>query len=236
VRGIVLAPIDEQALVRPVAEAVAHGVPVVVIDSGLQGTAHAAFVATDNHAGGTLAGQHLGRLLQGSGKVVVLRFQQGSASTTAREAGCLEALATLPGIEVVDSGQYAGDTEKAQKTAASLLLAHPDVAGVFCPNESTTHGFLLALQQSGRAGQVKVVGFDGSAPLQQGLAQGHLHGLVLQDPVAMGRRGMELLLAHLRGEAIERTVCTDLQLATPENRNEPRIRALLQPDLSILDR
>lgn len=235
-KGIVLAPIDEQALARPVAEAVAAGVPVVVIDSALQGSAHTAYVATDNRAGGELGGRHLAQLLGGRGRVAMLRFQQGSASTMAREAGCLAALAAFPGIEVVDSEQYAGDTERAQKTAASLLLAHPDLDGVFCPNESTTHGFLVALQQAGRAGKVKFVGFDSSQPLVNGLEQGHVHGLVLQDPVAMGRLGVEALVAHLRGKAVVTVQHTELHLATPENRTDAAIRALLQPDVSILSR
>jgi ribose transport system substrate-binding protein len=236
VRGVVLAPIDEQALMRPVAETVAAGVPVVVIDSGLRGTAHAAFIATDNHRGGELGGEHLARLLDGHGKVAMLRFQQGSASTMAREAGCLEVLARFPDIDVVSSDQYAGDEQQARQTAASLLLAHPDLDGVFCPNESTTHGFLVALQSSGKAGAVKFVGFDSSAPLQEGLARGQLHGLVLQDPVAMGRLGVEAIVAHLRGETVQREQHTELVLATPDNMTEPRVAALLRPDLSILDR
>lgn len=236
VRGIVLAPIDEQALVRPVAEAKANGVPTVVIDSALGGDAHVGFVATDNRAAGELGGRRLAELLGGRGQVLMLRFQQGSASTMAREAGCLAALAASPDIHVVDSDQYAGDTEAAQRTAASLLLAHPDVDGVFCPNESTTHGFLLALVASGRAGKVRFVGFDSSEPLQKGLAAGHIHGLVLQDPVAMGALGVRALVAHLRGEPFVAAQHTELALATPENRGEPRIRALLQPDLSILAR
>jgi ribose transport system substrate-binding protein len=236
VKGIVLAPIDEQALARPVADAVAAGVPVVVIDSALQGDAHVAYVATDNRAGGELGGRHLAELLGGKGRVAMLRFQQGSASTMAREAGCLAALAAFPDIVVVDSDQYAGDTERAQKTAASLLLAHPDLDGVFCPNESTTHGFLVALQQAGRAGKVKFVGFDSSQPLVNGLEQGHVHGLVLQDPVAMGRLGVEALVAHLRGQPVAKVQHTGLHLATPSNRTDPAFRALLQPDLSILSR
>lgn len=231
VHGIVLAPVDELALVPVVAEAKRAGVPTVVIDSGLRGDAHLAFVATDNEKGGELAGRHLAALLGGRGRVVVLRFQQGSASTMAREAGCLAVLAGFPDITVVSAEQYAGDTEKARAAAESLLVAHPDVDGVFCPNESTTHGFLLALQSAGKAGAVKFVGFDGSKPLADGLARGQLHGLVLQDPVAMGRRGVETLVAHLRGLPFEQVVHTDLVLATPANCTEPGIRELLLPEL-----
>jgi len=100
---------------------------------------------------------------------------------------------------------------------------------VFCPNESTTHGFLLALQSCGRAGKVKFVGFDASPPLVLGLERGQIHGLVLQDPVAIGRRGVETMVAHLRGEHYERVQTTPLLLATPENCTQPAVAALLHP-------
>lgn len=234
VDGIVLAPVDDQALARPVADAVAAGIPVVVIDSALQGDAHSAYVATDNRRGGELAGKKLGELLGGKGKVIVLRFQQGSASTTQREEGALAALEAFPGIEVVSKDQYANDEQKAKATAAALLLAHPDANGVFCPNESTTHGFLVALQQAGKAGAIQFTGFDSSEALQRGLEQGHIHGLVLQDPVGMAAQGVRACVATLRKQPVDKMQTTELALATPQNCKEPRIAALLQPDLSIL--
>lgn len=237
VAGILLAPVDNTALAAPVAEAKRAGVPTVVFDSGLDGDAHVSFVATDNRRGGEQAGEKLGDLLGGKGQVIVLRYQEGSASTTAREAGCLDALRTrFPGITVVSDNQYAPNLEKARATADALLLRHPDVTGVFCPNESTTHGMLLALDAIGKAGKVKFVGFDSSPPLLDGLAKAQVHALVVQDPVAMGRRGVELLVMHLRGEKVPAAVRTDLVVATPENRDQPAIHALLHPDLSILGR
>lgn len=237
VDGLLLAPVDRVALAPAVAEAKRGGVPTVVFDSGLDGDAHVGFVATDNRRGGEQAGETLGGLLDGRGKVIVLRYQEGSASTAAREDGCLAVLrARHPGIEIVSDNQYAPNLDKARAVAEALLLRHRDVAGVFCPNESTTHGMLLALEAAGVAGKVKCVGFDSSPPLLDGLAKGHLHALVVQDPVAMGARGVELLVAHLRGEAVPAVEHTALVVATPHNREEPAVRALLRPDLSVLGR
>ncbi|MFN2514291.1 MAG: substrate-binding domain-containing protein, partial [Pyrinomonadaceae bacterium] len=81
VNGIVLAPLDNRALVRPVEEAKRAGVPTVIIDSALESNQIATFVATDNRKGGTLAGERMGQLLNGKGKVLLLRYQEGSAST-----------------------------------------------------------------------------------------------------------------------------------------------------------
>lgn len=231
VAAIVLAPVDEQALQRPVQDAVRAGVPVVVVDSGLAGDAHSAFIATDNREGGAMAARRLRDLMGGKGKVLMLRFAQGSASTTQREEGFLASIGD--GIEVVSSSQYAGDEQKARAAAAALLLSYPDIDGVFCPNESTTHGFLVALQQAGMAGKVRFVGFDSSEPLCKGLEQGHIDGLVLQDPRAMGRQGVAAAAAALRGAPVEALQRTQLAMATKDNLADPGIAALLRPDLSL---
>lgn len=96
VNGIVLAPLDDRALVRPVVEARRAGVPTVIIDSGLDSAEIVSFVATDNRRGGSLAAERMGQLLNGKGKVLVLRYAEGSASTTEREAGFLETIKKFP--------------------------------------------------------------------------------------------------------------------------------------------
>src|SRR3974390_2399763 len=111
VSAIVLAPLDSRALVRPVHNAVQTKVPVVIMDSDLKSDQYVSFVATDNYKGGQLAGEQMGKLLGGQGNVILLRFQVGSASTEAREAGFLEVLKKdYPGIKILSSDQHAGAT------------------------------------------------------------------------------------------------------------------------------
>src|SRR5687767_10008592 len=97
VHGIVLAPTDASALVRPVNTAARARVPVVIMDSGLKSDKYVSFVATDNYKGGVLAGEHMARLLGQKGNVILLRYQSGSASTEEREAGFLDAMRKVPG-------------------------------------------------------------------------------------------------------------------------------------------
>src|SRR5437660_3874313 len=109
VSAIVLAPLDSQALVRPVHRAIQSKVPVVIMDSDLKSDQYVSFVATDNYKGGRLAGEEMGRLLGGKGNVILLRYAVGSASTEAREAGFLDVLRTnYPGINLISSDQHAG--------------------------------------------------------------------------------------------------------------------------------
>jgi ribose transport system substrate-binding protein len=238
VSGIVLAPLDDVALRGPVREAVNRGIPVVIIDSGLKSKDYVSFVATDNYVGGRKGGERLAEILGGKGKVVLLRYQEGSASTANRERGFLDVLKEkYPDIEVVSSNQYGGPTTESSYTASESLLEPlrtPDgdltIDGIFCPNESTTFGMLRALQTTGLAGKVKYVGFDSSERLVQALQKGQIHGLVLQDPINMGYLGVKTMVRHLSGEDVEKRIDTGSEVATPENMNDPKIKNLLEPD------
>src|SRR5215217_8384291 len=123
VNGIVLAPLDNRALVRPVSDAQRAGVPTVIIDSGLESEEIVSFVATDNRKGGTLAADRMGQLLSGKGKVLVLRYAEGSASTSEREEGFISQIKQkFPEIELVSTNQYAGATRDTAKRASENLL------------------------------------------------------------------------------------------------------------------
>jgi ribose transport system substrate-binding protein len=234
VDGIVLAPLDDRALVRPVQDAAREKIPVVIIDSALQGSDYASYVATDNYQGGVLAGRRLGQLMEGRGKIFLIRYQEGSASTTQREAGFLDTVKKeFPGMDLLVQDQYAGaTTETAYQLAENLLSRFPDVQGIFAPNESSTFGVLRALQESRLAGKVKFVGFDSSPKLVQGLRDGEILGLVLQNPMKMGYLGVKTMVAYLRGEAVAKVIDTGVTLVTADNMDQPEIRSLLEPDLS----
>jgi len=236
VKGIVLAPLDDRALVRPVQDAAREGIPVIVIDSGLQGQDYISFVATDNYKGGVMAARRLGELLKGKGDIFLIRYQEGSASTMERERGFLEtAQKEFPGLNFLVKDQYAGaTTETAFQLSENLLSRFPKVQGIFTPNESSTFGMLRALQEYGLAGKVPFVGFDSSPKLIQGLRDGHINGLIHQNPVKMGYLGVTLMVKHLRGETIPKIVDTGVYLVTRENMDEPEIHALIAPDFSPL--
>jgi len=192
------------------------------------------FVATDNEKGGELAAVRLGTVLNGKGRVIMMRYQEGSASTMARESGFLAELGRkFPGITVVSSNQYGGPTTDAGfQTAERLLSTYRDVDGIFCPNESTASGMLLALASAGLAGKIRFVGFDTSVKLVEGLRSGALDGLVVQNPFRMGETSVNLLIDTLNGTAVEKHVDTGATVVTKENMDQPDIKALLIPDLT----
>ena len=238
VDGIVLAPLDDTALRVPVMEAARSDIPVVIIDSGLKSRDYVSFVATDNYKGGQLAGQRLGELLGRAGRVAMLRYAEGSASTMNREKGFLDAVAAFDSIQVVSANQYGGaTTETAYRASENLLAPYKagdgdlSIDGIFCPNESTTFGMLRALQDAKLAGTVRFIGFDSSRKLVEGLEQGHLDGLVLQNPMAMGYLGVKTMVAHLQGKEVELRIDTGVHLVTRDNMEQPEFKQLLTPDL-----
>lgn len=239
VAGIALAPLDDSALVGPVSSAMKRKIPVVIFDSGLKGDDYVSFVATDNDVGGRLAGEQMARLVGPKGRVVMIRYAEGHDSTTRREEGFLNAIRQHPGIQLVSVNQYGGaDVEGFYKKGEALLssLKAADgtlpVDGLFTPNESSSFAMLRVLQDNGWTKQVKFIGFDASQNLVKGLRDGHIQGLVVQDPVNMGYLGVKTLVAHIRGEQVQRRIDTGVRLVTPDIMDQPEVKELLEPDLT----
>ena len=238
VSGMVLAPLDEVALAQPVADAKRNNIPVVVIDSGLKGNDYVSFVATDNRLAGRLAGEQLATLLHDKGRVVLLRYAEGSDSTLQREAGFLEAVQARPGLQVVSANQYGGaDVEGAYKKSEALLSGLKradgtlDVDGIFTPNESTTLAMMRVLVDNGWSGKVKFIGFDASESLLTGMRDGHLDAVVVQEPVKMGYLGVKTVVAHIHGEKVEPRIDTGVRLVSREHMDDADVQELLHPDL-----
>jgi ribose transport system substrate-binding protein len=234
VNGIVLAPLDNRALARPVEEAKSAGVPTVIIDSALESQSIVSFVATDNRKGGMLGADRLGELLGGKGKVILLRYAEGSASTEEREAGFLQEMKDkFPNIQLISTDQYAGATRDTAKRASENLLNRfgDDVQGIFCPNESTTAGMLSALQDAGKAGKVMFVGFDTSQMFVDAMRAKQLHGIVVQNPFNMGYLGVRTMVESLQGKSVDKRIDTGVTMITPDNLEAKETQALLHPPL-----
>jgi ribose transport system substrate-binding protein len=229
--AIVLAPLDERSLVPPVKTAVSQNIPVVIIDSDLNSKEYKSFIATDNYAGGKLCAKRMAEITGGTGKLIVMRYQEGSASTSQREQGFLDGIKEYaPKIELLSSNQYAGATiEKALQTSQNLLNQYgKEVSAVFCSNESATAGMLRALQITGKAGKVKFVGFDTSEPLLTGLKKGEINGLAVQNPFQMGYLGVKTAVNIIRKQSFDKRIDTGIKMITSENLETPEIQELIK--------
>ena len=177
----------------------------------------------------------MGQLLGGKGNVILLRFQVGSASTEAREAGFFDTLKkNFPGIKLISSDQHAGATrELAYQTSQNLLnrFGH-EVNGVFCPCEPPTIAMTKALRDIGLAGgKVKMIGFDAGSQSVLDMKNGDVQALVVQNPLLMGYLGVVTAVKHLQGVKVEKRIDTGVVLVTPANMNQAEIKELLYPPL-----
>ena len=232
VDGIVLAPVDADALVNVVERAVDRGIPVAIFDSAINTERIVTFVVTDNYAGGVMAAERMGQILGGSGKVGVIGFMPGSASTMKREAGFVETIeARYPGVEVLDVKFNMADRAKALAEAENLLTAHPDLAGFFADNESSVDGTVQAVKQRGLSGQVKIVGFDASETLVEDMRAGVIDSIVVQDPFKMGYESTRQMHLHLTGQPTTAHIDSGAYLLEPGNVDTPEMQAVVFPDL-----
>jgi ribose transport system substrate-binding protein len=229
--GIVLAPLDDTALLPSVQSAMQKKTPVVIIDSSLKGDVgkdFVCYVGTDNTAAGKIGGTELARLLGGKGKYVLLRYAVGSASTQQREDGFLSAMAENPGMVPLVKDRYGGATvDQAQAASLNLLAEIKQADGIFCPNESTTQGMLNTLEQNNLVGKIHFVGFDTNPELIEALKKGEIDALVSQDPTKMGYEGVKACVDYINGVPQQPVTDSGAQLITRDNLNTPEVQKLL---------
>ncbi|HKI70498.1 MAG TPA: substrate-binding domain-containing protein, partial [Verrucomicrobiae bacterium] len=228
VDGVVLAPLDYDALVPSVEKLARRKIPCAIIDSAINTDQYVTFAATDNYKGGELAAQRMGKILNGKGNVLMLRYAPGSASTMKREQGFSDTIQKdFPGIKIVDT-KYGQDTvETALQAAEDLLTRNQDVQGFFACNESTAVGALQALQSQNRTG-IKLVGFDSSPALIAGLRSGQIDSLVVQNPYKMGYEGVKAVVIAIKGQPVPKKIDTGVTLITKESLDDPEMKKLLR--------
>ena len=239
VAGIVIAPTNFDALVRPVESAVKRGVPVVLIDSTLNSKTPTSVIATDNEAAGRQAADALvaaiGDKKPNGGKVLMLRFLEGSGSTEAREKGFADEI-KAKGLTLVDQAytKGGGSTTDANDTADALLRRNTKdnavaVDGIFASNQPTALGMLKKIETA-TAGGLKIdcpfVGFDAHEVLLKGIRDGKVAAIVTQDPRQMGYLGVKTMAKVIRGEKVDAAVSTATATVTKQNIDDPKIKAI----------
>lgn len=230
VDAIAVAPIDKKAMVGAVERAMREGIPVIIYDTGVDTELFVARIATDNYAGGRMAGERMGQILKGKGKVLMLACQPGAASTLAREQGFEDVLREkFPGIRIADKRFGMSDFAKSLAVAENMLTAHPDADGMFASNETGSVGAAQALKA--RRSRTKLVGFDWSPTLLEDLRVGVIDSLVVQDPFRIGYEAVKAAVLKLNGGTPEKIRNLPARLVTRENLDDPDIQRQLNPDL-----
>ena len=230
VDAIALAPIDKMALVRVVERAAEEKIPVIIFDSGIDTDRFVSQVATDNYRAGQMAAERMASILDGKGKVAIVAVQPGGASTMQREQGFEDSVQkNFPGIQIVDKRYGMADFAKSLDVALNMMTAHPEAAGMFASNESSTVGAAQAVKQ--RSGRIKLVGFDWSPQLIDDLKSGVIDSLVVQHPFRMGEESVMAALAKLKGEPVTKINNIAPRLILKDDLDKPDVQSRINPDI-----
>lgn len=229
--GILLAALDSEALIPVVEEAMAAGVPIAMVDSGVNSDAPVASVITDQYAGGFMAGEEMAKLLGEKGLVANLGIQAGSVSA-GRSQGFADAIAQYPEMSVLETQWTDADAAKSLNIATDLITANPDIAGFFSAAAPIAVGIAQAAKAKGIDKTLKIITFDPSPEILPLFDDGTIQAIIAQNPYQMGYEGVAAIDAFKAGQTIEEK-SKELApvLITPENVDTPEVQALLQtPD------
>ncbi|MDR2798786.1 MAG: ABC transporter substrate-binding protein [Treponema sp.] len=216
--AILLAPLDKDALSPGVDRAKAAGIKVIIIDSAVSTSNYDAFLSTDNGAAGRTAADQLATLINETGKIAIINAQPGAGTAMVRENDFKDQIAKkYPHITIVGTQFSDGDKTKALNIATDFMTANPDLAGIYATNEGSTVGAGNAIEQAGKAGVIKFVGFDWSADTKALIERGVLQATMVQNPYQMGYLGVQAAVDAYNGKSIQRTVDTGVTVATKDN-------------------
>ncbi|SFN79928.1 ribose-binding protein [Proteiniclasticum ruminis] len=208
---ILINPTDSDAVKSAVEAANAADIPVITLDRGANGGEVVAHIASDNVAGGVLAGEFIVEQLGGEGKVVELEGIPGASAARDRGEGFNKALEGT-NIEVVARQTANFDRAEGLSVMENILQAQTEIDAVFAHNDEMALGALEAIKASGR--DILVVGFDATADAKAAVEDGSMAATVEQLPKMIGSLGVENAMKVINGESVEKTIPVNLQLVT----------------------
>lgn len=225
VKAIVLAPSDTKALQPAVKKAKDAGIPVIIIDSKLDGdpSQYVSFLATDNKAAGEACAQ---ALIDGvkkatgkdSGKIAVMSYVAGVGSEVGRVGGFKDYIKANSKLEVVTTQYSNADMPTALNQTTNVLQANPDLVGIFGANEPTAIGMGRAIEEAGLGGKIVAIGFDGNSVLKEMVVDGTLNAIAVQSSYNMGFLGVKTAYdVAYAGKTVPAVVDTGFLMVTKDN-------------------
>lgn len=210
---IMINPTDSDAVKNAVEAANAAEIPVITLDRGSNGGEVISHIASDNVAGGKLAGDFIVEQLGGKGNVVELEGIAGASAARDRGEGFNDAIGASD-IVVVAKQTANFDRAEGLSVMENILQAQPEIDAVFAHNDEMALGALEAVKASGR--DILVIGFDATDDAKAAVADGTMAATVEQLPKEIGSLGVETAMKHLSGETVEAQIPVDLKLVIKE--------------------
>jgi len=210
---ILINPTDSDAVGNAVISANDKNIPVITLDRGANSGEVVAHIASDNVAGGKMAGEYIITQLGGEGKVVELEGIAGTSAARDRGQGFNDAIKESS-IEVVAKQTADFDRTKGLSVMENIIQAQPEIDAIFAHNDEMALGALQAIKASDKS--IMVVGFDATDDAVKAVEAGEMAATVAQQPALIGSLGVENAVKVINGETIEKSIPVDLQLVIKE--------------------
>jgi ribose transport system substrate-binding protein len=211
VAAILINPTDSSAVGAAIKLANREKLPVITLDRGANSGTVISHIASDNVAGGKMAGQFIAKALGGKGKVVELQGIAGTSAARDRGKGFNDAMGEAK-LSVVARQVADFDRAKGLAVMENVLQAQSAIDAVFAHNDEMALGALKAIQGSGR--KIMVVGFDATDDAVAAVKAGTMAATVAQQPALIGSLGIDTVKAVLAGKPVQKNVAVSLQLVT----------------------
>ena len=235
--AIMIAPTDKVQLIKPLRKAYDAGITIVCVDTFIgngvfqTGSGEADFpisyIASDNVLGGRMAGRALAKAIGDKGKVYVSNTVPGVSTTDQREEGFKLEMKGHPNIQVLETQFNGDDANKAAAQVQAVMGRVPDLAGVFGANLFSATGTANGVKQAGKAGKVKIAGFDAPESVVGLLKDGTFTLTIAQHPAEIGYFGLITAFAHLTGNPVPTAIGTGFTVMTKANIDDPKIARFL---------
>jgi ribose transport system substrate-binding protein len=207
VNAIVVSPCDSKSIGTAIKAANDAGIPVFTADIAClaEGVKVVTHVASDNIAGGRLAAQAVVKAIGGTGTVAIIDHPEVE-SVIQRVKGFEEEIAKSTGIKVVAKLSGRGVKDQAFRTAEDILQTHPDLSAIFGINDDSALGALAAVEKAGKAGKVKIIGFDAVPEARAAIKAGKIYADVIQQPKEIGQRTIGAVKSYISGSQVPPTI------------------------------
>ncbi|MFJ8235255.1 ribose ABC transporter substrate-binding protein RbsB [Ureibacillus sp. NPDC094379] len=205
---ILINPVDSAAVGSAVQSANTAGIPVITVDRSADHGEVVSHIASDNVAGGALAGEYLLELAGKRAKVAMLEGVAGSSAARDRGDGFLSAVEGK--VDLVSSLTANFDRGEGLTVMENMLQANPEIEAVFAQNDEMALGALEAIKASGK--DIIVIGFDATDDALAKIKEGTMAASVAQKPEEIGKAAIETAVNYLNGETVEDFVPVDLEL------------------------
>jgi ribose transport system substrate-binding protein len=231
VDGLVYAATDAKVLYQVTKSAKQQNVTVVNVDSGTEPQpSDVPVFATDNVAAAEQVPELIAKELgKEGGEVAFIPFQQGTLTNEQREEGFKNGLKKHPELKLVAEQSSQSNYNTALQVTEDILTAHPDLDAIFAANEPGVLGAAEGVRQAGKAGDIVIIGWDASSEEVQGVEDGVISALIVQNPFKMGYDGTNAAVKIIREGATVQSEDTGSTIVTKDNLNDPKVQSVLNP-------